>query len=129
MQQLELEADANLADAISSACNAVGRKSIAKVLWPEKTVESARKTLDDCLNPDRRDKLSIEQIELIMSMARQQDCHAAMNYLAGALNYRRPVPITPESEKERLQRAFIAAQQSMQSILREMKKLPGIEEV
>lgn len=126
MEQLNLEADASLADALSTACNTVGRKRIAKTLWPEKTIESARRTLDDCLNVDRRDKLSIEQIELILATAREHDCHTPMNYLCSALRYREPEPITPESERDQLKREYIEATRALQGIAQRIERLGGV---
>lgn len=104
MEQFDLEADSTYAQALATACNAIGRKKVAHLLFREHSVETALRMLDDCLHPERRRKFSIEQIELIHEEARRAECHAPMRYLSRTLAYREPVPITPENEMERLLR-------------------------
>lgn len=123
MQTDDLEIETTFSEALGSACNAIGRKRVAQLLWPEKSLESAQKEVSDCLHPDRRAKFSLEQVDLICREARQHDCHAPMNYLARTLDYRNPVPITPESERDRLQREFIKATQTMQQLSAQMERL------
>lgn len=128
MEQLELEADATLADALSHACTLIGRKRVAKALWPEFSVEPAQRRLDHCFDPDRREKLSLEQVELILRMARDADVHVPMNYLTDSLSYERTRPVSPESETERLQRAFIDAVRDSKRIAAQLEKMQRQED-
>lgn len=125
MQTDELEIETTFTEALGTACNAIGRKRVALLLWPEKTAESGQKEISDCLHPDRRSKFSLDQIDLILCEARRRDCHAAMNYLARTLDYREPVPVTPDSERDRLQREFIRAAKTMQQLSAQMERLGG----
>lgn len=123
MQIDELDMETSLAEALGAACNAIGRKRVALMLWPEKSAESGQKEVSDCLHPDRRSKFSLEQIDLILAEARKVDCHAPMRYFARTLSYRPPTPVTPESERDRLQREFIRATRTMQDLSAQMEKL------
>jgi len=123
MQTDDLEIETTLSEALGTACNAIGRKRVALLLWPEKSAESGQKEVADCLHPDRRSKFSIEQIDLIFAEARKYDCHAVPRYIARTLAYREPVPITPESERDRIQREFIAHSKAMQAALAKLDKL------
>lgn len=119
----ERDAASTLSEALAHACDAVGRKRMATKLWPDKSTISGQKEISDCLHPDRRSKLSLEQVDLIMREARKLDCHAVMNYMARSLDYREPVPVTPESERDRLQREFIRATKTMQQLSAQMERL------
>lgn len=127
MQTDDLEIESTLAEALGTACNAIGRKRVAQMLWPEKSAESGQKEVSDCLHPDRRSKFSLEQIDLILAEARKRDCHAPMSYFARAFDYRKPVPITPESERDRIQREFIKATKTMQQLSAQMERL-GVQQ-
>lgn len=98
----------SLGDALRE-CIAVcgGMKAVGVKLWPEKDADHAGRTLADCLNDAKRDKLSPEQVLLILRMARAHGCHAGMAFIARDLGYSDPQPIEPEDERAALQRQFI----------------------
>lgn len=89
----------SLADAIREAVRACGgSKVVGAQLWPEKAPEAAGRLLQDCLNDHRPEKLSPEQVMLVMRLARGRDCHAVMLYLARECGYTDPSPLDPETE-------------------------------
>lgn len=98
----------SLCDALRE-CIAVcgGMKAVGAKLWPEKDADYAGRALADCLNDAKRDKLSPEQVLLILRMARAHGCHAGMAFIARDLGYSDPQPIEPEDERAALQRQFI----------------------
>ena len=105
-----------------------GAKSVSVLLWPEKSPDAARSRLLDCLNPDRPDKLSPDQVLLFLKIGRQKGCHAAMNYLARDAGYEDPKPVDPEDEKTKVQREFIEAQKYMSRLAARMERvgmMPG----
>ena len=107
----------SLADALKDVIQmAGGNKSVACKLWPEKTPDSAHRTLLDCLNENRQEKLSPDQVLFLLRIGREVGCHSAINYLSGEAGYSPPQPIEPEDEKANLMRDFIAAQKSMTAI-------------
>ena len=94
-----------------SACG--GLKVVGRTLWPEKDPDIAGRALADCLNDSKREKLSPEQLILVLRMARAKGCHAGMLFIAQALGYADPQPIEPEDERAALQREFIEASKHM----------------
>lgn len=107
----------SLADALKEVISvAGGTKSVAGKLWPEKTPDAAQRTLLDCLNENRPEKLSPEQVLFLMRLGREIGCHAAINYITRDAGYSDPQPIEPEDEKAKLMRDFIAAQKAMSAI-------------
>lgn len=93
-----------------------GTKSVACKLWPEKTPDAAQRTLLDALNDNRPEKLSPDQVLLLIRLGREVGCHAAINYVSRDGGYSDPQPIEPEDEKAKLMREFIAAQKAMSAI-------------
>lgn len=107
----------SLADALRAVVQALGgTKAAGCRLWPEKTPESAHRTLLDCLNEARPEKLSPEQVLWLLAAGRKVGCHAAMNYLAREAGYSDPLPVEPEDERARLQREYIEATKMLQTI-------------
>ncbi len=125
MQQQSLIIDTP-AEALREVIRALGgTKSVAPTLWPELSVECAHRRLLDCLNDDRRDKLSFEQVLLLLRLARQHNCHAAMTYICRECGYSDPLPIEPADERAQLERDFIAAVGAQKAILARMERIAG----
>src|SRR4051812_6681689 len=75
-----------------------GSKAVGSKLWPEKTVEAAQRHLLACLNEDKPERLSPDQLLLLMRMGRERGCHDVMAFMADTLGYAKPVPIDPRDE-------------------------------
>ena len=90
-----------------------GYKKVGSDLWPSLSADKAGRDLNDCLNPDNARKL--DPVELIWLLKRGRDAgvHVGMAYLCQDLAYAAPQPIDPETEIQKLQREFIAAQQGL----------------
>lgn len=87
-----------------------GSKHVAAMLWPAKAarnLDDARRYLASCLDPDRAEKLSLDEILLIMRAARERGCHVAMTWLSRELNYTPPLPIRPRDEADDLRRQML----------------------
>ena len=104
-----------------------GSGKVAPKLYPEKTPESAQRTLLDCLNPDRPAHLNPDQTLLILRLARERGIHMGMEYLAGSLSYAAPVPIEPKDEMAELQLQFIESQKAMAEMIGRMERLKGVQ--
>lgn len=119
----------SLADALRE-CIAVcgGTKAVGAKLWPEKEPDAAGRILADCLNDGKREKLSPEQVMLLLRMARAKGCHAGMVYLSRELGYSDPQPVEPEDERAQLQREYIEAAKTMARMAARIESLerPGL---
>ena len=99
-----------------------GNKAVGALLWPEKSIEDARRLLLDALNPERPNKLSPEQVLLILREARKVNCHAAIAYINRECGYADPQPIEPEDERAALQREFVATGKTLRDLLARMER-------
>lgn len=106
--------------AVVAACG--GAKVVGAKLWPEKSPETAARLLKDCLNPDRPEKLSGDQMLLLLRMGRERGCHAAMQYIASDCGYT-AAPIEPEDERAKLQRDYIEAARQMARLAERIERV------
>lgn len=81
-----------------------GSKAVGVALWPAKGIEAAQRQLLACLNSDRNEKLSPEEVLHIAKLAREKGCHAYAEWVAHDLGYSKPNPIDPEDELAELLR-------------------------
>jgi hypothetical protein len=113
----------SLSDALKDVImQAGGTKSVGSKLWPEIAPDAAHRKLLDCLNENRAEKLSPDQVLFLLRLGREVGCHAAINYLTAESGYSQPSPIEPEDQRAQLQRDFIQAAQVMKSISEQMSK-------
>lgn len=81
----------NLYDALRHLVQGCGgMKKIGADLFPHKPPEAAHRYLSDCLNPCRSEKLDLDQVMHILTIGRDNDCHAAVEYICEELGYTRP---------------------------------------
>lgn len=100
-----------------------GAKVVGDKLRPEMGPEKSARWLLDCLNPDKADKLSVEQLLLILAEARKANCHVAAHYIAQATGYAAPQPIEPEDERAALQRLFVESVRAQSELVRRMERI------
>lgn len=123
-----------LNDAILECVKALGgHKAVGNTLWPAKDVDAAARHLYACLNPERNEKLSPDEVLLIARLARDKGCHAYMEYLAQAMGYAKPVPVEPEGElmhvlreQNELRRMQIAMSERIEKLLESHGKFGGL---
>lgn len=113
----------DLSDAIRATINALGGfKSVGAELRPEKCAIDAGKWLADCLNQDKRDRLTPEQLSYIRRRGRAAGCHILASFEMREAGYSRPTPIAPEDEAAELQRDFINAVKALDTIQQRMAR-------
>lgn len=96
--------------ALRSAVDALGGfKRVGSEIWPALPADAAGRKLSQCLDDDRPEKLSLSELCMVLRMARTKGIHVAAAFLMTDAGYADPVPVDPETEKEKLQREFIAA--------------------
>lgn len=97
------------------------------LLWPElgHAPDQAANKLRDCLNPDRREKLSPEQFVLLLRKSREAECHAAMGYLLHECGYAAPEPVDAADTLARAQDEFAGAVAKLDGMARMIERLAG----
>lgn len=122
MNQPDLWYD-SLAGAVLATVEQMGPKKVAGALWPTMSIEDARRKLLHSLNPERAEKLSLEEVEYILGMARAEGVHTAMLYLTESLGYARAQPVSPEDEKAALQREYVEAVKALEGITKRLERV------
>lgn len=103
-----------------------GTKKVGPLLFPDKAVNGsprAQTHLDDCLNRERREKLNVEQMMVILGLAREAGNHDPMHYICEELGYQKPGPANPETEREQLMREFVEATGLQERLIERMERL------
>lgn len=81
----------SIEDAIGSAIHALGgAKKVAKLLWPalaDSKPETAYTRLKHCLNPDKAEKLALDEFFLIARKARELGEHSIAMYFGRDVGY------------------------------------------
>lgn len=113
----------DILDALKADVMALGGpKEFGHVLWPEKSVMAARSLLLDCLNPDRNQRLTPEQVALVIREARNVGSFCTIGYICQDANLTIPQPIEPEDERARLQKEFIKAVERLEGIKSQLSR-------
>lgn len=111
-------------DALTDAVKVLGGfKPVGARLWPEEPPERAGNKLRDALNPERREKLSIEQALLILRWCRDAGHHDAMAFLSFHLGYEPPRPQDDDDATAMLQREFVGAVQRLEEIQAQLSRV------
>jgi hypothetical protein len=128
--QLEIgECFDSINEALQSAVtNMGGFKKVGPLLRPELPIDQAAGWLRDCLNPARREKLSPEQVMLIVREAKKAGVHSLMNFIAMDTGYR-AVPVDPMTQEAELQQRFIDAVQGLTAIQAQLQRVQRIRGV
>jgi hypothetical protein len=100
-----------------------GAKSIGARLWPQKSVDDARRQLLDCINPERSEKLDPEQMILLLRLARECEYHVAKHYLDAETGYLPSIPADPGEEQARLVQVIENAGRELNRAVTALEKL------
>ena len=123
----------SIADALREVVQAAGGpKAIGERMFPDMPADHAAARIRDCLNHDRRERFTPDQVLMILRIGHQIGCHAGMVFMSRELGYSDPIPVEPEDEVARLQRDFIEASKalvSMASKIDQMQARVGLKSV
>jgi hypothetical protein len=103
-----------------------GLKSVGVRMRPEMSADQAGRWLSDCLNPDRREHLTPEQLMWLLIEGRKAGAHNTMAWLAMECGYQPPQPVEPQDERAALQREFIDATRRQEQLIARMERLAGV---
>lgn len=111
-------------DAVRAAVEALGGfKRVGHDMKPDLSVDAAGRWLADCLNPDKREKLSLTELAYIRRAARQKGVHVLAAFEAREAGYMEPQPINPEDEAAKLQREFIESVKALEALQARMARV------
>lgn len=89
-------------DALAHTIKALGGfGAVGAELWPAKPLRSAENWLRDCLNPNRSEKLSMDEVVTILRLARDRGIHTAIYKLCDDAGYGRPA-IAPNKTPQQI---------------------------
>lgn len=112
-----------VADALGSAVVAIGgMKRAASLLWPADPLTRSEARLRACLNAERAEKLSPDEVIRLAKLAREAGDHSVMTYLAHELGYEIK-PTTPEDELAALQQRYIDAAENIARISAQIQRV------
>lgn len=111
-------------EALSADVRALGGPHIVgKKLRPELDKTAARNWLLNCLNPEHKQNLTQSQIRLLVNLARERDSAHYIRFWSADNSMTEPELITPESEKEKLQREVMAAMSDFKDLVAKAERL------
>lgn len=114
----------SIADALREVVQAAGGpKAVGGRMFPDMPIDHAASRIRDCLNHDRRDRFTPDQVMMILRMGHQCGCHSGMVFIARELGYAEPVPVEPEDEVARLQREFVEASKSLMTMANKIERM------
>jgi hypothetical protein len=124
MVQEPLQFIDSINDALTEIVRALGGpKKVGPMLKPDLTVHDSSNVVSACLNIDRRERFTPEQVQFLLREARKICCHAAINFICGDAGYTSPQPVEPEDEKAKLMREFIEATKQQSRNVERMAQL------
>lgn len=117
----------SIEDALRAIVEATGGpKAVGSDMWPTKRIADAARHLNHCLDQERPEKLSLNELMYLAKRGREQGVHTLLHFLSVELNYQPPQPIEPDDERVRLQREFQASVRNQQQMLERLERLAGL---
>lgn len=99
-----------------------GAKKVGSLLFPEKTIDNARTYLLACLNDDRSEKLSLDQILWLFMKAKEIGFHGPFAWFSGEIGYDTK-PITKADEVDRLTTVVEQSSKALAAALATLERL------
>lgn len=84
-----------------------GHRRVAFALWPEKSPKRAATDLLGKLNPNHRNKLSLDEFCSLVRIAHQIGFHMPMEMLCEQVGYTKPAPVNSADQIAELQKRFL----------------------
>lgn len=100
-----------------------GPKVVGGMLFPEKTLDDARRLVLKWCDPDRIEKPGLDHLLLLLRKGRDTGCHVFAAFLCTQSGYDEPRPVDPADETAELQRAFIRSVQEQKALLERLSRV------
>jgi hypothetical protein len=115
---------ASILDAVNVVVLALGGpKKVGERLWP--ALKSSGQRVTDCLNPNRDEKFSLDELVKIARWGRDIGCHAIAPHFNAEAGYTPPVPLAPADEKAELDRKIIETVGTMRHLVERAEAIYG----
>lgn len=130
MQDTFIEFFEDINDALREAVRQLGGlKKVGAMLRPELPIAQAESWLRHCMIEDRREKLSPEQVLLILVEARKAGYHGAMAFINAHCGYEKPRPISLEEQEADLQSQILAGLEVQNKLLAQLQRVQAAKPV
>lgn len=100
-----------------------GNKAVGSKIWPDKTPDGAMRSMADCCNPGRSERLSPSQLLFVMRLAREAGCHILAEFYMREAGYAVPVPVDPEDEASRVIQKIDSLMQTATALTDRLERL------
>lgn len=128
MQSAFSEFFEDINDALREAVRQLGgNKKVGPLLRPEMPLTQAESWIRDCLNPDRREKLSPQQVLFLLAEARKVGYHGAMAFVCGHCGYEEPRPVDIDRRTADLQAQILDGIARQNELLAQLQTLQAMK--
>lgn len=110
--------------AVLAVVTALGIKRVVAELWPARDESDARRYLLHCLDPERAEKLGLDELVWIMRAGARAGVHDVAEYLGWACFYEFR-PVTPAEAEGELARALDQTMQRATDLLAQIRAVRG----
>lgn len=101
-----------------------GAKRVAAEMWPTRDLGEAHRYLLKCLDPDRPEKLGLDEFVWLMRRGRDAGCHVLAEWLGQACMYELHV-VDPAAREADLARQVEQTMSAAADLLRQWERLRG----
>jgi len=109
--------------ALRATLEMLGVKRVAGSLWPSKPLKDAQRLLLHCVDPERQEKLALDELFFICRMAREKGIHIMAEYFGQSLDYDIK-PITKEQKQATLCEKWQSMRGEVLALAEQMSRLP-----
>lgn len=102
-----------------------GTKKVGAQMRPEKSPDEAARWLNDCLNPERREKFDPDQVLWLLREGSKVGCHSGIHFICSESGYAPAQPVEPKDALAELQRQFIEASKHISRMADRIEKISG----
>jgi len=100
-----------------------GAKVVGARMRPDMKPDHAARWVMDCLNSDRRENFSPDQLLQLLRLARDAGVHAGMAFIADECGYRKPEPLDPTDAADALRREFIDSTKRLSELAKRIESM------
>lgn len=99
-------------------------KAVALEMRPDQKADTAKAWLHNCIDPEKADKFSIEQLIHFINLTKRGDgTNALLDFICDETNQHRTAAKNVDDTKAQLQRAFIQSVQDQKKLIAQIERL------